>query len=237
MKYSKKYIFKESDLDEHGNILPSRVLMLFQDLATAHAEQLGVGFDAMLERGQLWVVTQIRYEVFADVKAEACAELSTWPLPPTRIGYERQYLISDENGKPLIKGTSNWVVIDCKERKLVSAGNVYPSDDFCVERNFDKRIRKFRDFEADSETLHICPDEACIDRNGHVNNTEYAKLTVKALGGLIGKLSAFQIDYIHEIMCGQKIGLNFARQDEAVLVKGISESGERMFTCSMEYKA
>ncbi|MBP3413734.1 MAG: hypothetical protein J6L81_00855 [Clostridia bacterium] len=236
MKFSDNYIFSESDFDTFGNILPSKVLDVFQILAGNHASQLGIGFHSMLDRHLLWVVTQIKYQVCADIAPGQQVTGITWPLPPTRHGFERQYLICDSDGNILIKGTSNWALIDTETRHLASVSDVYPEGEHCTDRNFDEKIRRLRDFDAVGETFEICPDESTIDRNGHVNNTNYAEFVRAALGCFGGKIDTFQIDFINEVMCHQKLYIQHAVSGTTTLVKGLSDDDKRMFTCSITLK-
>lgn len=236
MIFKDNYIFSESDFDSCGNVLPSKILDVFQLLAGNHASQLGIGFSSMLSRNLLWVVTQIKYQVCGSIAAGQQLIGTTWPLPPTRHGFERQYLISDSDGNIIIKGTSNWALIDTETRRLASVSDVYPEGEHCTDRNFDEKIRRLRDFDATGETFEICPDESTIDRNGHVNNTNYADFVHAALGSFDGKIDTFQIDFINEVMCHQKLYIQHAVSGATTLVKGLSDNDKRMFTCSITIK-
>lgn len=236
MKYTEKIRLGTDITDEKGNIRPSEVLEIFQNAATAHAEELGVGFDKMLEKNILWVVTQVKYQVCGEIKSGQNGVVTTWPSAPSRAGFERDYLISDENGRVLIKGVSNWVLIDAKERTLVPAFNIYPSDEYCTDKNFEQRTRRLRDFDAESKGYEVTPKESTIDRNGHVNNAKYADFVEEALGGFGGKIDVFQMDFIHEVMPGEHLKLYYTSEEKVTLIKGCAEDETRRFGCSVIYK-
>ena len=235
MKYTVQMKLPAEAFDTKGNLLPHRALDRFQQLATAHAEELGLGFEAMLSKNLLWVVTQIRYRVCAPIAPEQPLILETWPLPPSRLGFERCYRISDEAGLPLIEGSSNWVVIDTASRRLALTALQYPGDDFCLDKPFEDRARRLRDFEATDAAHTVTPGEQYIDNNGHVNNTFYAAFAETALGQFPAAIRQFQIDYLHEVLQGQPLTLYTAKEEDADLVKGVSAEGERMFACKIEY--
>lgn len=48
-----KITLRNSDFDFYGKIKPSSVLDIFQEAATRHAEILGVGFSASIEKNML----------------------------------------------------------------------------------------------------------------------------------------------------------------------------------------
>ncbi len=235
MKYAKTGKLNEKDFDLTGNFLPSAVLNCFQEVAVTHAEELGLGYQAMLEKNLFWVVTQIRYQVVKQPVSGQNVIVETWPLPPNRLGYERDYRISDEHGELLIKGASNWVVIDTVSRKLVMAGNLFPEENYCLDKSFDDRLRRLRDFEPEGESIRVIPDASMIDGNGHVNNTFYPAFALKALNGLPSMVKEFQIDYLHEVLCDQPLKIVSLRQPGLDFVKGLSEEGTRMFTCEFIY--
>ena len=236
LRYTEDFVIPADCFDEYGNVMPSKVLSVFQDMANHHGAIMGVDFDTMLSRGLLWVVTQIKYQVCGEIKPGQPVTGRSWPLPPSRLGFEREYLLCDDEGNTLIKGTSNWAVIDTVSRHLASTAGVYPQGEHCMDKNFEEKTRRLRDFEADSEEWLICPDESHIDRNGHVNNTKYADFVTASLGGMGGAVDVFQIDYINEVMCHQPLRLSHAQTENGVMVKGVSEEDKRMFTCSVKYK-
>ena len=235
-QYSEPAVLSAKHFDARGNVLPAVVLDLFQKAAGHHAECLGVGFEAMIAKNLLWVVTQIKYQVLNAPKPSQALTVTTWPLPPTRLGFDREYLIAGEAGEVLIKGTSKWMQIDAAERKLVPGSNVYPLTEYRTDKNFEEKIRRIRDFEATSEVCRIVPDESTIDVNDHVNNAEYADFAYKALKDFGGSIHSFQIDFLHEVMLGQPLAVSYATSEGLILVKGMGEDGERKFACGIELK-
>ena len=233
MKYEERLTLPESGFDVCGNLLPRKVLFFFEMLASHHAEELGVGFEAMLKRNLLWVIRSIKYEVCGDLVPGTEVNGITWPLPQTKVGFVREYLICDAEGKVLIKGTSSWAMIHADSRQLAVAAEVYPKGEYCTERNFEERTRRVRDFQAEGKPLVLRPDASAIDVNGHVNNTRYAEFACHALGSFNGKIEAFQIDYLREVLCGEELQIFTAKEEKKQLAKGLSGNQEQMFICSV----
>lgn len=236
MKFSIELKLSESCLDDKGNIIPYEVFCLFQKAANVHGEMLGVSYSEMKSKNLLWVVSRTYYEVEADVTAGQEVVVTTWPLSPTRLGYERDYTISDKSGNVLIKGSSNWALIYADTRRLAIVDNLYNTDKLCEEKVFDKKIKRIRNFDGEEINEKIIPDESMIDCNGHVNNTYYAQFAHKSLGDFEGKIKAFQVDFHREIMCGQPITMYKAADAQNSLVKGENIDGELMFCAMAEYE-
>ena len=124
----KEYYLRTSDFDCRGKIKISSILDLFQDIAGDHAQKIGIGMETMLEKKLIWVLSKLKLQIFGDVGLYSSVKAKTWPLPPTRIGFIREYLIMDDDGNILIKGTSEWVVVNSETRRFARAMDIFPSD-------------------------------------------------------------------------------------------------------------
>lgn len=236
--WEKKYTLRAGDFDTYNRILPSAVLELFQDAAGQHAETLGVGFEAMLKRSLLWVLVRVKFEILEPVKPNQTVVVKTWPLTPQRLHYNREYTISDATGKRLIVGSSEWTVIHSRERRLVSAQDIYPfADGFYTETVFDSKIGKVPAFEADGEPYVARCGFCDLDRNDHVNNTKYANYALNAIcPEETDVLQSFQIDYRKEALHGARLNIFSKRENGAILVKGENEESETVFACRLDFK-
>lgn len=233
--YSKKFNLRTSDFDCYQKITPASVLDLFQTVAGGHALELGCGFEPLLKRNLLWVLVRTKYSIVRQPEMYQSVVVKTWPLAPSRIGFQREYIVEDEQGNPLIKGSSDWVIIHSEQRKIVSVNDIYPQMEHLTEKCFDERLKKIPDFESEGEGFALCPGFSQLDMNGHVNNTKYANYAVDALeSDGQSEIKTFQIDYRHEVQKGDKLTL-FTKTEEGVrLVKGVNESGELMFLCKFD---
>ena len=236
MKYSLNLKLSDNCLDGNGNIIPYEVFCLFQKAANVHGEMLGVSFDEMKSKNLLWVVSRTYYEVESNANPGQEVVVTTWPLSPTRLGYERDYTVCDMSGNVIIKGSSNWALIYADTRRLAIVENLYNTDKLCEEKVFEHRIKRIRNLEGECTQEKIVPCESMIDCNGHVNNTYYAQFAQKALGSFGGKIKAFQVDFHHEVMCGQPLTMYTLTDDSSALIKGENADGEVMFCAMAEYE-
>ncbi len=233
MKHTVTFTLLPEDFDAQGNMIPRRVLNLFQNAADSHAVLLGVDHEAAVAHHLLWVVTQTRYQVEALPSPGETVAITTWPTPPNRLGSKREYLMQNEKNENLIKGSSNWVLMDVETRHLASFTDIFPENSFVNESVFAEKSPRLRDFETDSEPYTICPDASTIDVNGHVNNTYYADFVLSGLKGFNGIIQTFQIDYLHEVLCHEPLTLYQKTENKTAFVKGLSNDGGCKFTCSI----
>lgn len=236
--WEKEYFLRASDFDKYDHIKPSAVLDLFQDAAGQHAIEIGVGYDEMIKRSYLWVLTRIKFKVITEPTSYQKVILKTWPLAPNRLSYRREYCIENENRERLILGSSEWVVIDSEKRRFLSVPDLYPfTDGFHKEIMFEGKLGKILDFEAIGTPRTVNVGFCELDINNHVNNTKYANYVLDAINpSKSDALDTFQIDYRKEVLQGTEIAIYHTKQDNIVLTKGQDENGDTMFACKIEYK-
>ena len=234
MIFEKEYELRAADFDCHDRMHPASILSLFQDVAGIHANELGIGFAALMERQTIWVLTKVRYELVGTPRRYERVRVRTWPLPPARINFRREYCIETMDGEVLVQGTSEWVVVHSEKRRVLPATDVYPSDDYCTDTCFPGRLAKVPLFEAEGEGREVVPGFTQLDINGHINNTCYADFVMDALSPAADTaVTGLQIDYHRELMAGQRFTLHLHRENDVLLACGSAE-GERMFSCRLQ---
>ena len=230
--FEKEFYLRTADFDCRMDLQPASVLDLFQDVAGEHARVLGIGRDTMLENRLIWVIVKVRYRILSMPKQFDRVRVKTWPLPPRRSLFQREYKIMAEDGTPLVLGSSEWVVIHSERRRLVPIGDVYPlKDGFLEERNFEDGFLRLTDFSGDGESRTILPLFSELDVNGHVNNTKYANYVMDTVNPNEREhISEFQIEYHREVQPDHPLSLLAVRGEGRIDIKGTDPDGARMFT-------
>ena len=230
--FEKEFYLRTADFDCRLDLQPASVLDLFQDVAGEHARVLGIGRDTMLENRLIWVIVKVRYRILSMPKQFDRVRVKTWPLPPRRSLFQREYKIMAEDGTPLVLGSSEWVVIHSERRRLVPIGDVYPlKDGFLEERNFEDGFPRLTDFSGDGESRTILPLFSELDVNGHVNNTKYANYVMDTVNPNEREhISEFQIEYHREVQPDHPLSLLAVRGEGRIDIKGTDPDSTRMFT-------
>lgn len=235
-QFERKYYLRTSDFDCRWQLQPASILDLFQDVAGAHAAELGIGGAAMMEKQLMWVLTKVKFQVLAQPDMFQPVTVRTWPLAPSRIGFQREYQILGEEGELLVKGSSQWVLVHCEKRCFMPVKDVYPMElDFRTEQMFEGKMARIRDQETQGEPYRLRPGYSELDINGHVNNTKYANFVLDAWNpGEDEVIESFQIDYHREVQGGTELALYLRREDKTLVAGGRNGAGEHMFACRID---
>ncbi len=224
------------DFDCHKNLQPASVLDLFQDVAGRHSVDMGIGINRLFTENKLWIVSSIYYEVVKPPEMYQQVHLRTWPLAPSMVVFPREYVMEDEAGNVLVKGTSQWAVIDKEQRKILPARGIYPEELTCLdERAFPGKLPRLREFEPVGEGITIVPTFSQLDCNGHVNNTKYANFVLDALNlPEETPIRTFHIHYRKELLLGLPVTLYTRFEDRVYDVMGKNEEGDCMFLARVQ---
>ena len=83
----------------------------FMDVATLHAEALGVGANALVSRGISWITVKTKVHILRRPRLMETVTFSTRPLVPEKVRAIREYRL-EKDGELLAEGKTEWAVID-----------------------------------------------------------------------------------------------------------------------------
>ncbi|MDR0934772.1 MAG: hypothetical protein LBM03_00485 [Erysipelotrichaceae bacterium] len=220
-QYSKTYVITTNFLDRFDDLSPMGVLDLCQDIAGRHAELLGCGFEAMVNKNLYWVVARNEVNYLREVPYGEDLTLITWPLKPSRFFFDRDYEIRDKNNNVLITVRSRWLLIDTINRKMQPSSSYdYPFES--IDKNlYDYDFPSLKAVESETSALvhKVTPSE--VDHNLHFNNSRYAELVYNVLS-LKDKnsIKSFLIYYHSEVKMDEEIRLVKNITDNKVSISG-----------------
>lgn len=156
------------------------LLRILQDIAWIHGAHLGYGFEAMMARGQIWVLARQKLVATAWPAWGETIDVRTWVRPRAGMFVDRDYEVSHA-GQPVARGTASWVVVDAVRRRPMK----FSPADMGIDDNggLSLGITPERLPADDGLTPLMGFDVrySDLDVNGHVNNTRYAEWLLDAL--------------------------------------------------------
>ena len=225
-KYTRNLEITSSKVNMLHQLRHDAILNIFQDLATAHAYEMGMGFyDLKKSSNAFWVLSKIRFVKQGNILQGDNALLETWPLSPTPYRFVRDFQISSSNGKVL--GSSEWCILDWDSKFPRKFSSVkYPSDLTHLETrsgagDFSRLKVDVLDEDFNYEYKTVYTD---IDCNGHVNNVAYSKMALNTFtptefDGF--NFKAFEIHFISQTYFNDVIKIYKKMVDNGVFVSGM----------------
>lgn len=107
-------------IDENGHVNNVHYVQWMQDVAIRHYAALG-GLPPTQAIGATWVVRSHTIEYLSPAFAGEQIEVRTWVVNLHRVRSLRRYeFIRKSDGKLLVKGETNWVLVDAKTGRPVA---------------------------------------------------------------------------------------------------------------------
>lgn len=196
--YSETFDVRATDCDKQRRMRPGALFVAMQEGGERHAYALGLGYDAMMERGLFFVLARIHVRFD---RAPRCGERivhTTWPGTSNRFFCPRFHTFTLEDGTPIASAGALWVILDTKERRIVGPKTVslpFPdTSDIPAPIDLPTRLPHLGEATAVFERTPVYSD---YDINGHVNNTRYIGWLCDALGN-----PALSDHYLSDLIAG-----------------------------------
>jgi len=209
----------------------SALMGMMQEIASLHAERLGVGYHAMLAQRRGFVLSRLQMEF--------CGEwprwgdellLRTWPRGIERLFALREFVISRSDGTVFMRASTGWAVIDVDKVRLIRPDDVLagllPNPETALSPEAPERL-KWADEAQVVDSRPARPSD--LDPNRHVNNTRYGDWISDVVAVRLGidmPLRAVSINYLSEVRLGEQVRIAVAGGDGALTVQGSVETGE-----------
>lgn len=171
--YEKKHTLLMRDCDMFGRLKPSAMLAMFQDCSEDLTEGWGVGLDAMIAKGIIWVAAKVGYTVTRLPQHGETVTVRGWAARSRSGICPFRYILEDESGAECASGVSMWVLSDLATHSMMSSH--IPVIKLPTPEPDDAKLPRFRSIrrpETQEHTLRrVLFSET--DFNGHLTNTRY----------------------------------------------------------------
>jgi acyl-ACP thioesterase len=187
------------------------VFGFFQEASISHAAVIGVGRDAMTEKGEGWILSRLSVFIEERPKYGELVTVRSWPRGPEKLFCLRDYDILNADGKALVRGRSGWLVVDMEKRRPKRiepiAAKLPLNEGVDALKTGPLSLATRENLVSAGERTAAYSD---IDYYGHVNNVRYVQwiqdiCDPDSLDN--AKQMRLDINYMSEILPGEKVGL------------------------------
>lgn len=213
LSYTRQY-FLTASMANADKVMP--VTLLAQqviDVATDHANLLGIGYADLLPRGIGWVLLRLSIEMERWPSINTAYSITTWVERFTRVVSDRCLMVADEQGNVMGYVRTVWAAIDFEKRTAVDLGFLngeqYVNPQMNCPIPAQRKLLPVGD-RADRTvpyTFKYCD----IDFNGHVNSVRYIEHILNLWSPehfAAHKLGRIDLAYVHECRYGQTVNLS-----------------------------
>jgi len=214
--HREKFKVRSSEVDQRRKATLPTIINYMQEAAWNHAYELGFSVYDLQEKGITWVIHRMGLEIIQYPDHLSIVEVETWPSGSDRYYCYRDFRLIDQNKKVIGQATSNWLVFNIKERKLITVPEYLrkqlpTTDNDSLPRLSSKlKVNKIEGIQKEFEVNYHH-----MDLNGHTNNMYYFQWLAESMNEEILKnqfLSRLDIVFKSESFAGDKLivstGLN-----------------------------
>jgi acyl-ACP thioesterase len=195
------------DIDRSDRLTLAAAFDYFQEAAINHAENLGVGREAMAQTGQVWILSRISVLMERRPTYRETVTVRSWPRGWEKLFALRDYDIRDAGDTQVVRGRSCWIIIDREKRRPLRPQAVM--NDLPLNEGIDALASGAAGLESRNNLVKVAERKARysdLDYNGHVNNARYIQwiqdvMEPETLEG--AEKMRLDINYLHEVKPGE----------------------------------
>ena len=171
-----------SEIDHTRKMTVPAIINYFQDCSTFQSEDLGIGLEFLEEKKKAWILTYWQVVIERYPKMNEKLQVSTWASKFKGMLADRNFCMTDADGKRLAYAQSVWVYMDMeKGRPVIQEQDEVEAYGQCETLDRDYEPRKII-LPKTAVSLEPFPVRRYhIDTNEHVNNCQYVQMAMEVL--------------------------------------------------------
>lgn len=176
--YQKQVVITPSRCDATSRLSLHSIFVLFQDIASEHAESLGIGGAALAEKGLFWLTVRTRVRVYSRPRMMQEATVQTWlgKFAPGDLRTDRYYRLTCGD-RLVAEGRTEWAILRLADNSVARMREVgMPDVEILEETVCNAPFSRFRpDFAEDDFSMEHIVRPSDVDMGQHMNNTAYVR--------------------------------------------------------------
>jgi len=205
-----KFIVRTYECQSNGNIKIYALMQHLQEIASAHADELGFGSTWLNEIHGYWVLSNIRVEIALLPKWNDEVIIKTWPSGNTRLIATREFVGKEGGGRELFRAGSEWTILNKDTNRPKNLSGLNMKTLAVGPKVIEKEVERLKPTDDYALIERISVPYSSIDLNGHVNNTEYVRWGMDAIRANFqfeGDIQSLQVTYLAEVFKDDKLDL------------------------------
>lgn len=207
-----------------GCITLEAIANYFQEAASNHATELGVGMEHLFQKGQSWVLSRFFIQLQQFPRWKDQVTIDTWPAGTQRMFALRLFRLRSGE-QELGFGSSAWLLIDLQRRRPLRPDFVHEFDEPGPAIGPAGQLpSKVEPPAAPASERAFTVRTSDLDMNRHVNNVKYIDWALEAVPPETRRdcrLHSLQMEFLAECREGEQVISKCAPDGEAGYRHGI----------------
>lgn len=227
--FEEGYFLTPAECDPQGRMPITLLINRLIEVATLHANQLGIGFASLVDRGETWVLSRVAVEMRRYPRWNERYTVATWVSAINRLFSERDFEILDGDGAVIGHARTVWAVMNTTTRQVADISRMEWVREYIPEKvcpvDKPRRLRPLTAFESHPYRFTYCD----LDFNRHVNSSRYIELLLNQWDLAFhdaNRLTRFEIAYIREAVYGEEVEVRLCRDGDGAYLAELAHDGE-----------
>jgi medium-chain acyl-[acyl-carrier-protein] hydrolase len=241
--WTTEFQVRSYESDRTGTLKPHSLLNYFEEAAQQHATEFGFGYEQLKEDQRFWVLSRLEAIIDRSPGWGERLTVETWPKSVSRLFAIRDYFVYDqdeEQGRPLVRATSAWLLMDGRSGRPLRPERYLPEGpllDNAAKSAVDEVPGKIPfDTEHARTVSSVTVAYSDLDVNNHVNNSVYLRWIDDAVrkDGQDRKLARLELNFLREASIPMTLEV-LRSGDNPVTLEVQSLDGEVLMRGALEY--
>ena len=229
--FEKNIVVTPDYCDMAAGLSPLGAFTIFQGIASEHAEQIGVGFRAMGERGEFWLTVHTRVDFLSRAYIMDELKAETWPEKCEEGASRcyRSYCLS-RGDQAVAVGRTQWAILGPEKKVMKFSESGVPKDFPFIEReSVQGPNARFRDDFSEDDlrfVRKVCATD--IDLGRHMNNVSYVRVLMDCFSAkeiASGRMKSVEIHYFAPCLEGDELAV-YVKNEETQTRAAIKREGK-----------
>lgn len=236
--FEAEFFLTAGESDARGEMPVTLIAERIIEVATRHANLLGIGYSTLAPHGVGWVLSRLGVHIMKVPKINQYYRIATWIESWNRLFSERCFRFSDAYGNVIGWGRTIWATINFETRRVSDLSGL------------GRPEMLMHGMECPMEKLHNHPEVnathseeltfrfADLDFNRHVNSVRYIEhiLNLWPLSHYDRyRIDRFEIAYRKECRAGEKVILSADMSSEDSAKVSVVRDGERVVASAVHF--
>lgn len=221
-QFAVKYTLTGGDCNAQQRMPITLLAQKVIEVATLHANLIGVGYDDLIQQGKAWVLSRMSIQVIRFPRINEDYTVATWVSSVNRRFSERDFTLTDANGIPFAHVRTVWITLNLADRTMGDLSGITGLNDALIDGCHAPipPFPRLGPVASDSVVKYSYQFAySDLDANRHVNSVVYLRLMNNCWPLEhydTHRISRVDIAFVHEAYYGSTAQITHTAKDNGI---------------------